>query len=90
MIAAFELFRVCVDRFPLGAHVQQVDEEVVVELAGFLGKHAMLAATAIAAAVGAGAVPNHADKERAVMAIISRPAVLRIGHQRVQVLFQGM
>ena len=44
------------------------------------------AAAAVAGAVGAGAVPGHADEERAVMAIVRRPPGLRRRHQRVQVL----
>ncbi len=46
------------------------------------------AAAAIVHAVGAGAVPGHADKERAVVAVIRGPPVLGIGHQRAQVRFQ--
>src|SRR5262249_13147888 len=38
------------------------------------------AAAPVAGAVGAGAVPGHADEERAVMAKVGRPPVLRIGH----------
>ena len=49
---------------------------------------AAAAAAAIADAVGAGAVPGHADHQPAVMAEVGRPPVLRIGHQRAQVLLQ--
>ncbi len=44
------------------------------------------AAAAIADAVRAGAVPGHANEERAVMTEIRRPPVLRIRHQGVQIL----
>ena len=44
------------------------------------------AAAAVADAIGAGAVPCHADEQRPVMAVVGRPPVLRIGHQRGQVL----
>ena len=40
------------------------------------------AAAAVADAVGAGAVPRHADEERPVVAEVGRPPVLRVGHQR--------
>src|SRR5690606_26111713 len=53
-------------------------------------REALLAASATAAsvtdAVGAGAVPGHADEEPAVMTEVGRPPVLGIGHQRAQVL----
>ncbi len=45
-------------------------------------------ATAIANAVGAGAVPGHADELRPVVTEVGRPPVLRIGHQSQQVLLQ--
>ena len=48
------------------------------------------AAAAVDDAVGAGAVPGHADEERTVVAVVGRPPVLRIGHQRVQVLDHGV
>ncbi len=41
-------------------------------------------------AIGAGRVPGHADEERAVVAAISRPPVLRVGHQRVRVGDDGV
>ena len=54
-------------------------------------RKALLAATGTAAAiadtVSAGAVPGHADKERAVVPKVRRPPVLRVGHQRCQVFF---
>ena len=53
------------------------------------GGEALVAATAAAApvvdAVGARGVPGHADEERAVMAVIRRPPVLRVGHHRIDV-----
>ena len=47
------------------------------------------AAAAVGGAVGAGAVPGHADEQAAVVAPVGRPPLLRVGHQRVQVLLQG-
>ena len=47
------------------------------------------ATSAIANAIGAGAVPGHADEQRAVMAIVCWPPVLRGGHQREDVGLQG-
>jgi hypothetical protein len=44
------------------------------------------AAATVARAVGAGAVPRHADEERPVVTKIGRPPLLRIRHQRVEVL----
>ncbi len=41
-------------------------------------------------AIGTGAMPRHADEERAVMAIVRRPPRLRIGHQRVQISDDGV
>ena len=43
-------------------------------------------APAVTCPVGAGAVPGHANEERPVMAIVSRPPILGIGHQGKQVL----
>ena len=43
------------------------------------------AAATIGGAIGARAVPRHADEERTVMAVIRRPPVLRGGHQRLDV-----
>ena len=44
------------------------------------------AATAVGDAIGAGAVPGHADEQAAVVTEVGRPPLLRIGHQGVQVL----
>ena len=46
------------------------------------------AAAAVADAVRAGAVPGHADEERPVVTEVRRPPVLRVGHQRREVLLQ--
>ena len=46
------------------------------------------AAAAVADAVGAGAVPGHADEQRPVVAEVRRPPVLRVGHQRGEILLQ--
>ncbi len=48
------------------------------------------AAAAIAHAVGAGAVPGHADEEPPVVAPIGRPPILRIGHQRIEILLHSI
>ena len=57
------------------------------------GREALLAAAAAAAAVaravGAGAVPGHADEQGPVVAEVRRPPVLRIGHERREVLLHG-
>ena len=45
------------------------------------------AAAAVTGAVSAGAVPRHANEQRAVMAEIRRPPVLRVGHQRREIFF---
>ena len=54
---------------------------------------ALLAAAGAAApvsdAVGSGAVPGHADKQRAVVAKVGRPPVLGGGHQFLEVLLDG-
>ena len=39
------------------------------------------AAATVADAVGAGAVPGHADEQRAVVAVVGRPPLLRVRHQ---------
>ena len=56
-------------------------------------REALLAAAsttaAVADAVGAGAVPCHADEQAAVMAEVRRPPVLRIRHQCGEVLLHG-
>ena len=44
------------------------------------------AAAAVGDAVGAGAVPGHADEQAAVVAEVGRPPVLRVRHQGMQVL----
>ena len=50
---------------------------------------ALAGATAtIAGAVRAGAVPRHANEQRAVVTEVGGPPVLRVGHQRAQVLLQ--
>ncbi len=43
--------------------------------------------TAIMNAIGASAMPSHADEERTIMTIVSRPPLLRVGHQRKDVGF---
>jgi hypothetical protein len=43
------------------------------------------AAAAVAGAIGAGAVPGHADEEGSVMPVIGRPPGLAVGHQRMKV-----
>ena len=48
------------------------------------------AAAAVGDAVGAGAVPGHADHQAAVVAPVGGPPVLRVGHQGVQVLHHGI
>jgi hypothetical protein len=48
------------------------------------------AAAPVGDAVGAGRVPGHADEQRAVVAVVGRPPVLRVGHQRLQVGDDGV
>jgi hypothetical protein len=48
------------------------------------------ATAAIADAIGPRTVPRHADEQRPVMAEIRRPPGLRVGHQREQVLLEGL
>src|SRR5579863_2807133 len=43
------------------------------------------APAAVTDAVGAGAMPSHADEERAVMTVVGRPPLLRGGHEREQI-----
>ena len=43
------------------------------------------AAATIAGAIRAGAVPGHANEQRAVVAEVRRPPILRIGHQRREI-----
>jgi len=60
-----------------------------VERGEALGARSATAAT-IVGAVGAGRVPGHADEERAVVPIVGRPPVLRVGHERREVsLYRG-
>ena len=47
------------------------------------------AAAAVAGAIGAGAVPGHADEQAAVVAVVGRPPFLRILHQLVEVFLDG-
>ena len=47
------------------------------------------APAAVAHAVGSGAVPRHSDEEPPVMTPVGRPPVLRVGHQRIEVLLHG-
>src|SRR2546425_9305612 len=57
------------------------------------GRKALLAGTGAAAAVAdavrAGAVPCHANEQRSVVAEVRRPPILRVGHQRHEVLLHG-
>jgi hypothetical protein len=46
------------------------------------------AAASVADAVGAGAVPGHADEQRSVVAPVRRPPVLRIVHHLLEVCLQ--
>ena len=48
------------------------------------------ATATVAGAVGAGAVPCHADEEAAVVAVVSGPPVLTVGHQGVEVFLQSV
>ena len=48
------------------------------------------AAAAVADAVGARAVPRHADEQRAVVAEVGRPPRLRVRHQREEVLLERL
>ena len=48
------------------------------------------AAAPVAGAIGAGRVPGHADEERAIVAVIGRPPLLAVGHQGLDVRFQGV
>ena len=48
------------------------------------------AAATVGDAVGAGAVPRHADEERPVVAVVRGPPVLRIRHQGMEVLDHGI
>jgi len=44
------------------------------------------AAPAVAGAIGTGAVPGHANEQRAIVTEVRRPPVLGVGHQRLQIL----
>ena len=44
------------------------------------------APAAVGGAVGARAVPGHADEQRPVVTVVGRPPILRVGHQRVEIL----
>ena len=46
------------------------------------------AAAAVTRAVGARAVPGHADEQRSVVTEVRRPPVLRVGHQRGEIFLQ--
>src|SRR5262249_49814595 len=48
------------------------------------------AAAAIGDAIGARAVPRHADEQAAIMAEIGWPPILRVRHQGLQVLDHGI
>ena len=63
--------------------------EVAVVRPGVDGRKTLVTGSAAAAAirdpVGAGAVPGHADEQRAVVTPVRRPPVLGVGHQGVKV-----
>jgi len=48
------------------------------------------ASAAVTGAVRARAVPRHPNEQRPVVTEIGRPPVLRVGHQRIEVLLQGL
>ncbi len=48
------------------------------------------AAAAVADAVGAGAVPRHANEQRPIVAKVGRPPILRVRHQRGEVLLHRL
>src|SRR5262249_31082254 len=48
------------------------------------------AAAAVARAVGARAVPGHADEQGTVVAEVRGPPVLRLGHQLLKILLDGL
>ena len=48
------------------------------------------AASAVERPIGAGGVPGHPDEEPAVVAVVGRPPLLRVGHQCVDVGGQGV
>src|SRR5262249_34070585 len=47
------------------------------------------AAAAVTDAVGAGAVPGHADEQGPIVTEVRRPPVLRVGHERGEILLQS-
>ncbi len=47
-------------------------------------------ATAVAHAVGACAVPRHPDEKPTVVTVVGWPPLLGVGHQLIEVLFQGL
>ena len=51
---------------------------------------AAAATTSVCDAVRASGVPRHADEERSVVAEVGRPPVLRLGHQCIDVVRQGL
>ena len=46
--------------------------------------------TAIAGSVGTCSVPGHANEERPIVAVIGRPPVLTVGHQRMEVFLEAL
>ncbi len=46
--------------------------------------------TAIGGAIGAGAMPGHADEQAAVMAPVGWPPLLGVGHQGEQILLEAL
>ena len=48
------------------------------------------AAASVGDAIRAGAVPRHANEERAVVAVVGGPPGLRVGHQRVEIFDDGV
>ena len=48
------------------------------------------AAASVVDAVGSGGVPGHADEERAVVAEVGGPPILRIGHDGMEILDHGI
>ena len=58
------------------------------------GREALLAGSrapaTVTGAIRARAVPGHADEQRPVVPEVRRPPLLRVGHQRVEVLLHGL
>lgn len=52
------------------------------------GAYLTTATAAVKDSVGAGAVPGHADKETAIVAVVGRPPLLGISHEVVEVLLE--